>query len=182
MKQPSLGSRPDLLLQCFSPCLPLIRFRRSWLCGRMCHTRSKVTAPGHVGRTTIGVTADTCVTPLPYPLQYRTTFQTMGKVAADEGFLSLYKGLLPVIIGSAPEMAVQVSTSWFFSADPARASCRPEQLRSTAMILDDQFDTAVCGICFFIFISSTTITAATTTTSSSSSSALDPFYPRSAWR
>lgn len=40
---------------------------------------------------------------------YRTTFQTMGKVAADEGVLSLYKGLLPVIIGSAPEMAVQVA-------------------------------------------------------------------------
>lgn len=54
----------------------------------------------------------------------------MGKVAADEGILSLYKGLLPVIIGSAPEMAVQVSMSWVFccgsrshtQVDPSRAA------------------------------------------------------------
>mmetsp|Transcript_34251 Transcript_34251/g.66913 ORF Transcript_34251/g.66913 Transcript_34251/m.66913 type:complete len:392 (-) Transcript_34251:144-1319(-) len=41
---------------------------------------------------------------------YRSTFQTIGKVAKEEGFFALYKGLLPVIIGSAPEMAVQVAT------------------------------------------------------------------------
>jgi len=56
----------------------------------------------------------------------------MGKVAADEGILSLYKGLLPVIIGSAPEMAVQVSTSWIFAADPARTPSRSESSGYTA--------------------------------------------------
>lgn len=41
---------------------------------------------------------------------YRNAFQTIGKVASDEGIVSLYKGLLPVILGSAPEMAVQVAS------------------------------------------------------------------------
>jgi hypothetical protein len=75
----------------------------------------------------------------------------MGKVAADEGILSLYKGLLPVIIGSAPEMAVQVSTSWVFCCGSRShtKSIRVERLHSKP--LDDSFHTAMCGFCFFTF-------------------------------
>lgn len=42
-----------------------ICFRRSWRCGRVCHVRSKATAPGHVDRMTIGVTVNAYVTPVP---------------------------------------------------------------------------------------------------------------------
>ena len=40
---------------------------------------------------------------------YTGTFQTIGKVFTAEGPLSLFRGLTPVLIGSAPEMAVQIT-------------------------------------------------------------------------
>jgi hypothetical protein len=40
---------------------------------------------------------------------YRNTLQTLGKVVSEEGFPTLYRGLIPVLVGSAPEMAVQVA-------------------------------------------------------------------------
>ena len=40
---------------------------------------------------------------------YTGTFQTIGKVFTTEGPLSLFRGLAPVLIGSAPEMAVQIT-------------------------------------------------------------------------
>ena len=41
---------------------------------------------------------------------YTGTVQTITRVAREEGFLSLYRGLGPVLIGSAPEMAIQITT------------------------------------------------------------------------
>ena len=40
---------------------------------------------------------------------YTGTLQTISKVMAEEGVTSLYRGLGPVLIGSAPEMAIQIT-------------------------------------------------------------------------
>ena len=40
---------------------------------------------------------------------YRNTFQTITKVARKEGLRSIYHGVAPVIIGSAPSSALQLS-------------------------------------------------------------------------
>ena len=40
---------------------------------------------------------------------YTGTLQTISKVFTTEGAASLYRGLGPVLIGSAPEMAVQIT-------------------------------------------------------------------------
>jgi hypothetical protein len=41
---------------------------------------------------------------------YSGTFQTMRKVLSQEGPISLYRGLKPVLLGSAPEIAVQITS------------------------------------------------------------------------
>jgi solute carrier family 25 aspartate/glutamate transporter 12/13 len=41
--------------------------------------------------------------------KYRNTIQTITKVARKEGFQSVYHGVVPVIIGSAPSSALQLS-------------------------------------------------------------------------
>lgn len=39
---------------------------------------------------------------------YKNTFQTLRKVLAEEGLPALYGGVIPVVIGSAPEAALQL--------------------------------------------------------------------------
>lgn len=39
---------------------------------------------------------------------YKNAFQTMKKVATDEGIPALYRGVVPVVLGSAPEAALQL--------------------------------------------------------------------------
>jgi len=50
---------------------------------------------------------------------YKNTFQTLKKVIAEEGFPAIYGGVVPVVIGSAPEAALQlggdVAARKFFS-------------------------------------------------------------------
>jgi hypothetical protein len=41
---------------------------------------------------------------------YSGTLQTIRKVVSQEGFTSLYRGLKPVLLGSAPEIAVQITS------------------------------------------------------------------------
>lgn len=41
---------------------------------------------------------------------YSGTLQTIRKVLSQEGFISLYRGLSPVLLGSAPEIAVQITS------------------------------------------------------------------------
>lgn len=40
--------------------------------------------------------------------QYRSVFQTLSKVAGEEGFLKLWSGVTPVLIGSTPECALEI--------------------------------------------------------------------------
>jgi len=52
-------------------------------------------------------------------MMYKNTFQTLKKVIAEEGFPAIYGGVVPVVIGSAPEAALQlggdVAARKFFS-------------------------------------------------------------------
>ncbi|EKX51519.1 hypothetical protein GUITHDRAFT_46947, partial [Guillardia theta CCMP2712] len=41
------------------------------------------------------------------------TFQTIKKIVEEEGFFALYNGLIPVMIGAAPESAIQLSVYEF---------------------------------------------------------------------
>ena len=50
--------------------------------------------------------------------KYTNTFQTLAKVAQNEGFRGLYSGVFPVVIGTAPSSALQLgcnnqAKSWF---------------------------------------------------------------------
>ena len=65
--------------------------------------------PVDMAKTRMQACAQTEVAKAAAERTYTGTFQTISKVFTQEGAGALYRGLGPVLVGSAPEMAVQIT-------------------------------------------------------------------------
>lgn len=45
-------------------------------------------------------------------LMYKNSFDCFKKVLRHEGFIGLYRGLAPQLVGVAPEKAIKLTVSW----------------------------------------------------------------------
>jgi len=51
------------------------------------------------------------LTPSVYEVMYRNSFDCFRKVIKHEGFFGLYRGLIPQVVGVAPEKAIKLTVS-----------------------------------------------------------------------
>jgi len=51
------------------------------------------------------------LTPSVYEVMYRNSFDCFRKVIKHEGFFGLYRGLIPQVVGVAPEKAIKLTAS-----------------------------------------------------------------------
>ncbi|CAL8303838.1 unnamed protein product [Boreogadus saida] len=83
---------------------PALEFMRKFAIGLMSGTISScVNIPFDVAKSRIQGPQ-----PVPGEIKYRTCFQSMGLVYREEGYLALYKGLVPKIMRLGPGGAVML--------------------------------------------------------------------------
>uniref|UniRef100_A0A3Q2NNT6 Mitochondrial 2-oxodicarboxylate carrier n=1 Tax=Fundulus heteroclitus TaxID=8078 RepID=A0A3Q2NNT6_FUNHE len=91
---------------------PTLEFLRKFTIGLMSGTISScVNIPFDVAKSRIQGPQ-----PIPGEIKYRTCFQTMALVSREEGYLALYKGLVPKIMRLGPGGAVMLLVYEYVSA------------------------------------------------------------------